>query len=563
LQDRYPGIQALGWSRYLAPADLAAQPDDEGARAEVRLFPPGEREHYLVITYISPLDWRNKRALGFDMLSEPMRLQAVQAAIDSGEARLTGPIVLRQDEDNSPLKGLVLFMPVYGRDAPATATERREAFIGTVYGAFRVQDLMAGILGAQTRLFDIELADLQYPDQPLLDPPDAAEPAPYQDRRELRLFGREHTLLFGYSTLTQREYTPYTENVLPAGYASWDDYLRIPDWRTWDGNVPRFDSIRYGHDSYRSRVKQTAGFFAARLNFTDALKAVVGARYSSWETASEERYNPAGILEARNGYKVDDVLTPYAGMLYDINDNLTAYGSYTNIFKPQEYRDRNNRYLDPIEGDSYELGLKGEFLNGGLNASAAVFRSEQDNLAEIDDSVPPRIINGSPTYAYKSTGKGNKVEGWELEVQGQINEDWNIAGGFTHAKAENAAGVRINTMQPVDLFRLNTYYRLPGRWNRLSVGGGVTWQGKLTGTGNRPTGAYNPDGTPITQRAPLEQPSFHLLNLSASYRFSDNITASLNVNNLLDKAYYSRMGFYNGVHWGEPRNITLNLRIRL
>ncbi|WP_141452657.1 TonB-dependent siderophore receptor [Pseudoxanthomonas sp. z9] len=379
----------------------------------------------------------------------------------------------------------------------------------------------------------------------------------------LRLFGREHTLLFGYSTLTQREYTPYTENVLPAGYASWDDYLRIPDWRTWDGNVPRFDSIRYGHDSYRSRVKQTAGFFAARLNFTDALKAVVGARYSSWETASEERYNPAGILEARNGYKVDDVLTPYAGMLYDINDTLTVYGSYTNIFKPQEYRDRNNRYLDPNEGDSYELGLKGEFFNGGLNASAAVFRSEQDNLAEIDDSVPPRIINGSPTYAYKSTGKGNKVEGWELEVQGQINEDWNIAGGFTHAKAENAAGVRINTMQPVDLFRLNTYYRLPGRWNRLSVGGGVTWQGKLTGTGNRPTGAYNPDGTPITQRAPLEQPSFHLLNLSASYRFSDNITASLNVNNLLDKAYYSRMGFYNGVHWGEPRNITLNLRIHL
>ncbi|MEE1895665.1 response regulator [Pseudomonas otitidis] len=194
LQDRYPGIQALGWSRYLAPADLVAQPDDEGARVEVRLFPPGEREHYLVITYISPLDWRNKRALGFDMLSEPMRRQAVQAAIDSGEARLTGPIVLRQDEDNSPLKGLVLFMPVYGRDAPATATERREAFIGTVYGAFRVQDLMAGILGAQARLFDIELADLQYPDQPLLDPPDAAEPAPYQDRRELRLFGRDWQL---------------------------------------------------------------------------------------------------------------------------------------------------------------------------------------------------------------------------------------------------------------------------------------------------------------------------------------------------------------------------------
>ncbi|MGN6224769.1 TonB-dependent siderophore receptor [Pseudoxanthomonas sp.] len=380
-----------------------------------------------------------------------------------------------------------------------------------------------------------------------------------------RLFGREHTLLAGYSTLTQREYTPYTENVLPPGYASWDEYLRIPDWRSWDGNVPRFGVVRYGHDGYRSRVKQTAGFVAARLTFTDALKAVVGARSSNWETANEERYNAAGTLEARGGYQVDDVFTPYAGVLYDFSDRLTAYASYTSIFKPQEYRDRDNRYLDPIEGGSYELGLKGEFFDGGLNASAAVFRSEQDNLAEIDDSVPPIIVNGSPTYAYKSTGKGNKVQGWELELQGQFNENWNIAGGFTHAKAENAAGVRINTMQPVDLFRLNTYYRLPGRWNRLSIGGGVTWQGKLTGTGNRPTGAYNPaTGTPLTQRgAPLEQPAFHLLNLSATYRFSDNISASLNINNLLDKDYYSRMGFYNGVHWGEPRNVTLNLRIRL
>lgn len=379
-----------------------------------------------------------------------------------------------------------------------------------------------------------------------------------------RLFGREHTLLAGYSTLSQRSYEPYTQTLPPAGYASWADYSRIPDWRNWDGNVPRFGSIRHGHNAYSSRTRQSAGFIAAHLNFTDALKAVVGARYSTWETANEERYNTAGTLEARGGYKVEDVFTPYAGVLFDLNDKLTAYASYTSIFKPQEYRDRNDRYLEPIEGNSYELGLKGEFFDGGLNASAAVFRSEQDNLAEIDDSVPPRIINGSPAYAYKSSGKGNQVRGWELEVQGQVTENWNIAGGFTHAKAENAAGVRINTMQPVDLFRLNTYYRLPGRWNRLSIGGGVTWQGKLTGTGNRPTGAYDPGtGAPLTRRAPMEQDAVHLLNLAASYRFSDNITASLNINNLLDKDYYSRMGFYNGVHWGEPRNVTLNLRIRL
>lgn len=54
LQDRYPGIQALGWSRYLAPADIVAQPDDEGARAEIRLFPPAS----VSITWSSPTSAR-------------------------------------------------------------------------------------------------------------------------------------------------------------------------------------------------------------------------------------------------------------------------------------------------------------------------------------------------------------------------------------------------------------------------------------------------------------------------------------------------------------------------
>jgi outer membrane receptor for ferric coprogen and ferric-rhodotorulic acid len=308
-------------------------------------------------------------------------------------------------------------------------------------------------------------------------------------------------------------------------------------------------------------MKQDAFYFASRINLADAWKAVLGARYSSYERGNVY-YNDDGSLDEVTGFKIDDVVTPYAGLLFDINEQLTAYVSYTDIFKPQDYKDKDNRYLDPIEGISYELGLKGELFDGLLNASAAVFRSEQDNIAEIDDSVPPIIVDGQPQYAYRSTGKGNKVEGWELEVQGQITPNWNIAGGYTHAKSENAAGVRINTNQPIKLLRLNTSYRLPGQWDRLSVGGGVTWQSDIYATAAKPTGQFNTSGSPITQRVNVGQPSFALVSLFAAYRFSEQFSASFNVNNALDKEYYSRMGFYNGVYWGQPRTYQLNLRYR-
>ncbi|WP_215408064.1 TonB-dependent receptor [Janthinobacterium sp. JC611] len=34
----------------------------------------------------------------------------------------------------------------------------------------------------------------------------------------------------------------------------------------------------------------------------------------------------------------------------------------------------------------------------------------------------------------------------------------------------------------------------------------------------------------------------------------------LNVNNLLDEQYYRNAGFYDGVFWGQPRNISLSVR---
>ena len=194
LQDRYPGIQGLGWGRYVRDGQL----DDflagvkASGRENYQIFPLGPREEYVLIDYISPLDWRNRRAQGYDMFSEPLRREAIEEALGSGDAALTAPVILVQETRADVQAGMLLYLPVFRHGLPRTTmAERREALLGFVYGAFRSLDLMDGILGPQSRLFEIALNDRQA-GRPLLDAQSVLAGAQPQLRHaiELPLYGR-------------------------------------------------------------------------------------------------------------------------------------------------------------------------------------------------------------------------------------------------------------------------------------------------------------------------------------------------------------------------------------
>ncbi len=199
LQERYPGIQAVAWSRHLLPEQLASF--DAEVKAEGRIddpiFPPGEREHYLPIDYVSPLDWRNRRVLGFDMLSEEGRRAAIERSVQTGDASLSRPLVLRQEVDVNVQSGVLLYLPVFRPGMPINTVEQRwAALLGMVHGAFRSQDLMDGILGAQMRLFDIILRDEQASDLQMLSGETLANGwrPRFRSQQTLSLYGRNWTL---------------------------------------------------------------------------------------------------------------------------------------------------------------------------------------------------------------------------------------------------------------------------------------------------------------------------------------------------------------------------------
>ncbi|HIV70336.1 MAG TPA: TonB-dependent siderophore receptor [Candidatus Aquabacterium excrementipullorum] len=368
------------------------------------------------------------------------------------------------------------------------------------------------------------------------------------------LFGRKHEVVAGWGKSIREGYSPRI--VTPAMPAS---YTNVPDWRNWTGDVAEFPTTVQPFPSSIARLDQSAAFVATRLNWTDRVKTVLGARYSNWKTNTRNFNATTGAPTTTTGYEVNDVFTPYAGLLVDVSKEFTVYTSYTDIFQPQNYRDKNGTYLDPVVGKSYEVGLKGEHFDKRLNTSIAFFKSQKDNVAEVDDSVPSTVNAGSG--AYKSTGKGNKVDGVELEASGQVTPRWNLGGGYSYTRSRDAKGQPINTIMPRNLFKVFTSYRLDGTLQGLTVGGGLNYQSTIWVNAQRPNGTLNPDGSPagfVTAR--MEQKSYVLASLMASYKVRDDITVGLNVNNLFDKHYYNRVGFYNGVYWGEPRTVSLSAK---
>ncbi|HLY97462.1 MAG TPA: CHASE domain-containing protein, partial [Candidatus Angelobacter sp.] len=155
IEKRYPGVQGIGYAISIPSSQKPAhikQVHHEGFPAYT-IRPEGERPEYTPIIYIEPFDWRNQRAFGFDMYSEPVRREAMEYARDNGQASVSGKVTLLQETDADAQAGFLMYLPVYRKGMPAgTVTERRSALLGYVYSPFRVNNLMQGVIHEESPL---------------------------------------------------------------------------------------------------------------------------------------------------------------------------------------------------------------------------------------------------------------------------------------------------------------------------------------------------------------------------------------------------------------------------
>lgn len=162
IEKNWPGIQGFGYSIPVAPKQKQAHIDairSEGF-PDYTIRPEGKRDEYTAIIYLEPFDWRNKRAFGYDMWSNPMRREAMMRARDTGTAATSGIITLVQETEDDVQKGFLTYVPMYkNKEIPDTVLERQKQFIGWIYAPFRSRDLMDGILNVEDLDVELEIYD--------------------------------------------------------------------------------------------------------------------------------------------------------------------------------------------------------------------------------------------------------------------------------------------------------------------------------------------------------------------------------------------------------------------
>ena len=353
------------------------------------------------------------------------------------------------------------------------------------------------------------------------------------------LFGRNHTLVAGANAYEIESVTPGFTSL-----ASWS--YPVPDAWNYDGQAPLPTYSRTG--SFRTATTEQFGVYVAnRFSLTDALSAVVGARVTSWETGTDNFDTTGAFVNTTGSFEVNDELTPYVGLVYDINQTYSLYASYTDIFNPQNYKDKDNNLLEPVLGSNAEVGLKAEYLGGKLILSTALFTTKQDNYAVRDMTQPENSLpDGSSAYIGVD---GTQSEGIEFSVSGLITDQWTINAGYTYVDTKRHGNDRIWTNLPEHSVQLSTHYDFAGTLDPLILGGGFNWSGEIVGYGV--THPIEEDGVTF------KQGSYLLANLYATWRFDDAWSASLSATNLFDKTYWANIDYAN---YGEPRNVSFTVK---
>jgi outer membrane receptor for ferric coprogen and ferric-rhodotorulic acid len=352
---------------------------------------------------------------------------------------------------------------------------------------------------------------------------------------QISLGGRNHDVFAGFSSI--RTNTRTDRYLGSYSYA-------IPNVYTWDGSAPVPTSYTdNGVD--KQRTSQDAVYASARWRLGEPLSLLTGLRITNWRRFSD-RYNAAGNYTGTTVRQSEgQEPSPFLGVVYDINEHLSAYASHTGIFNPQNYKERSGQPLPPVKGTSNEIGIKGEWPEQGLSGSFAFFEVKQDNYGVKDGG---KVLT-EPTVDSYIAVNGTKSFGWEADMAAHLSSNWRATAGVTRVKTTRNASDLTYANIPEWLVKLGTQYRASGVLQPLEVGADLVWQGRVDAVG-----VDSPSG-----KVKVTQSPFGLLNLNASWRFTESTSLNLAVTNALDKTYWATLDYAN---YGDPRFISLTLRTR-
>ncbi|WP_017932306.1 TonB-dependent receptor [Robiginitomaculum antarcticum] len=330
-----------------------------------------------------------------------------------------------------------------------------------------------------------------------------------------------HTLLVGAEVGSQDTSNARNDNVFTANN---DDQITIGF--TDPLNIPAF-SFSNPARNRASDVQFSSFYIQNQVSLTEAFKIVLGARYDVFDIDVTDIAAGGAQFSRR-----DAEITPRVGAIYKPADNISFYASYSETFLPRSGDQFLTLSLDsegtrPQFYENKEIGAKWD-IRSNLSLTAAVFELGREAFTTVDPADPAQtlIIDGSTT------------RGFEVQLAGNITDDWFISTGYSYMDGQVEGGAldgNETRQTPENMLSV---------WNRYDVtqdfglGLGVTYQ----------------SASFVREDNAVEVPGYTRVDAAAYYNLSEDLRVQLNVENLFDVSYFPDAHSNDNISTGKPLN---------
>jgi outer-membrane receptor for ferric coprogen and ferric-rhodotorulic acid len=320
----------------------------------------------------------------------------------------------------------------------------------------------------------------------------------------------------------------------------------------------------------------------------------------------------------RSQYSDSDVSwPPTAALSFDISKSLTAYGGYADIYESQQtLLDGDLNPLPPITGYNLEAGLKwapnnalnvalsayyikksgygvsdfarGDYSRVVLDENGDFYIDEQGNYY-IRTNSGKLIPNGKPDqdheccYTVDNSILSHVSRGVDLDVTGEIARGFQVSFNIAYNNNKDEGSLYGYLQRPILSLSPKLLYKAWLTYDFGANGRGDWLNGFVVSLGaNGQSSGYKsgsicvnllPNPAFAGQCTSYAAPDFInyaytvkpyvVFSGRLAYKFNNNLSLSVNLENILDKTYYQSVGSVYGGNWyGAPRSFTASLRAR-
>lgn len=335
----------------------------------------------------------------------------------------------------------------------------------------------------------------------------------------------QHMDTFNLDNQLQADFStgPLTHKLLMGVDYTWQD-ADVTRWRTRAPTLNIYNP-QYGMSiarpsaanslssiDYNQTIQQVGGYLQDQIKFDDHWILTAGGRY---DYVRNDLDNHVGASTNQK----DNAFTGRLGLTYLTDFGLAPYVSYAESFNPNTGTDRSGSAFEPSKAHQWEVGVKYQPSDAILMTLAA-YDLTKTNVTTNE------IVNGVTTGFSVASGE-QQSRGIEAEIKARLDQNWDLLASYTYTHAEitksnnGDEGKRpANVPKHMASAWLNyTFHDSP--LNGLSLGAGARYTGVLYGDN---ANTYHID-------------NYTLFDAGASYPLNNNVTLSVNAQNLLDTKY--------------------------